>query len=161
MIFRNSELRHIGFRTVRQQPAAGDRVLWDGDGWYFARRGEVAGWTLERGRTVRNVMLWRRQVGPHKLCAKLRYFDELTRLIAWPSPCIDATGNFVEGVVVDYTHDWECNRSPRAIREHELISKYLGGEWNRPHPIAGPRWEPVMEITEPEPFVWPEWADDE
>jgi len=118
MVFLRSEARHIGFRTVRKMPVAGDRVLWDGEGWYYSRPGEVADWTLEHGQRVRKVSYWRRQVGQHAVCARLRYFDEFSRLQKWPRGYFHVfTDEFIEGVVVDCTHDWECYRSPRARLE--------------------------------------------
>lgn len=160
MVFWRSEFRHIGFRVVRTSPAAGDRVLWDGEGWYYSRPGIVES-TSKYRRRARKVSCWRRQIGPHAISAKLRYFDELTRLLGWARSHIDHDGNFVEGVVVDYTLDWECNRSPRALLEHEMVSEYLGENWNRPHRVEREFPLPVTEITEPEPEQWPAWADEE
>lgn len=148
---------YAGFQTARHQPVAGDRVTWDGDGWYFARPGKVVN---QHGSTVRRVSFWRRQVGPHAVGATMRHFDELSRLLAWPQSHLDDNGDFAEGVVVDYTHDWECYRSPRARLEHQRMSAYLGSDWNRPHRVER-EFVPVTEITEPEPEQWPAWADAE
>lgn len=160
MVFRHTELRYIGFRAVRGTPSPGDRVLWDGEGWYYYRPGEVV-YQNEHGRRIRTVKFWRRQVGPHSITANLRHFDELTRLLGWARSRIDAAGNFVEGVVVTPTPDWELYRSPRALLEHEMVSVYLGENWNRPHRVEREFPLPVTEITEPEPEQWPAWADEE
>lgn len=157
MVFLRSEARHIGFRTVRKRPVAGDRVVWDGEGWYYSRPAEVVN---RYGSTVRKVCLWRRQVGPHAIGVNLRHFDELSRLLAWPRERMDANGNVVEGVFVTPTRDWEIHRSPQVLWEHEMVSAYLGESWNRPHRVER-EFIPVTEITEPEPFVWPAWADEE